>query len=350
MFERIRVPSFVVLCLAVGQLVGSGAHATTAYPVPVVCPVCAEKLQAHVIGSTNNMGGQDRDFFSRAAGSPAFMLAITSCPKCLYSGFEKDFVPADAEKGAGPEIDAETRQAILGGKALHAPASLASSGRDPKDLPAWAKLDLAAQVAALQGVDPDRLSTMHQRASWSVRIEENPFVGLGGRVPEGFSLDDAIDNPALAEVALGHRLLEALSGLEGKARREAAIAAGELLRSHGEHEALLAGLPAIRKAIGPEQAPDLEERVRASIELERSYLRKASAVLEQLLASKGELPEHPVYTYLVGELARRLGDGKKAELMLGRTLVLEGAPEWVLKYAKEQLALVQAKPSKAGGK
>jgi uncharacterized protein (DUF2225 family) len=44
--------------------------------------------------SSNNLGGHDRDFFSRAAGDQPFMVQATSCPVCLYSGSTDDFDPA----------------------------------------------------------------------------------------------------------------------------------------------------------------------------------------------------------------------------------------------------------------
>jgi hypothetical protein len=336
----------LALCLTLGLVGASIAHATTAYPVQVLCPICGEELTAQVIGSTNNLEGQDRDFFNRAGGDQPFMRAVTTCPKCLYSGFEGDFLPADRAEGAGPKLDDRTKKAILDGKALKLPTALGASGHGPASLPAWAKLDLAAQVAVLAGTDPKTLVTMHQRAAWAVRLEENPFDALGGKVPEGFPVESEVRNPALAEIALAHRLLDALPGLEGKARRDAALEAGQLLRSHGEFEALLAALPRIRNAIGPDEAPGIEERARASIELERRHLRLALAALEQTLAGQDELPERPVYLYLVGEIARRLGDNTHAALALGRTLEVEGAPEWLVRYAKEQLALVR-KPSTA---
>jgi uncharacterized protein (DUF2225 family) len=73
--------------------------ATTIKGRGLSCPVCTAKVDAMVIVSTNNFGGEDRDFLIYPVGfNPIFIEPIT-CIRCLFSGYTDDF----GEKNSIPE-------------------------------------------------------------------------------------------------------------------------------------------------------------------------------------------------------------------------------------------------------
>jgi uncharacterized protein (DUF2225 family) len=77
------------------------------------------------------------------------------------------------------------------------------------------------------------------------------------------------------------------------------------------------------------------------IEAERYFRRKAASAFERALASYDGVPrdERAVLTYLVGELWRRVGDGRKADAWFNRVAgeVLDlSAQQWVVDAARQQ--------------
>lgn len=77
------------------------------------------------------------------------------------------------------------------------------------------------------------------------------------------------------------------------------------------------------------------------IEAERYYRRKAAWAFERALDSYDGVPrdERAVLTYLVGELWRRVGDGRKASYWFNRVtneVMDAGTQQWVLDAARQQ--------------
>jgi len=351
-----RIAGAVLSAVAAMLLTAGVARATTASEEKVTCPVCGTTCRAMRITSTNTFGGQDRDFLRRARGAQTVLLLPVTCPKCLYSGYIGDFKEPVEEK---------VKQKILAGKALvppkHAPLAPGDEGRralteglEPKGTkrPAWARHDLVAQTLALKGAPKDTVAFEYLAAAWSVRFEENPFARLMESSEKadrdwlnGLDLGadrEGLGNPAANEITVARALLKRLDTFPKERRRFAALCAAWLLRTHGEHEALLRALPAVAAHLDKAAAEALVRSARASVELERGYQRKARAIYVEMLAA-AKMPnegERPVLTYLVGELSRRLGEPAMARAYFDRVAALEKAPEWLRTWSREQKALL----------
>ena len=98
---------------------------------------------------------------------------------------------------------------------------------------------------------------------------------------------------------------------------------------------------------GPQQIGDLFLRAawccvdELDSEAERYYRRHAAWMFEEALTRYGVMPpeERATYTYLVGELWRRIGDGQKAQIWFDRVpseVVSEDQQQWVIDAAKQQ--------------
>lgn len=341
------------LTLGLVLLVAAPAGATTAYDVEKRCPVCGNSVTTVEIGSTNNLGGQDADFFRRAAGDIPLFLVATTCSSCRYSGYPADFLPADASPDAGAALAPESSRAV---KALRSKPSLAvpnipewaqpssahSEHGKSSALPAWARLDLIAQTRALGGAPQSELGDAWLRCAWGVRYEANPFEAHFQRFPEGVLPRPGKGerkNPSDEDIELALALLPKLPTLEPKARRSTAAGIGYLLRTRGEHEALLAALPALGKAFPADVWAKLEPEVRASIALERSYQSRSLAAFQQALAGRQEKPEERAsLLFLTGELHRRLGAWDLARAQYDAATSAEGKPKWIDALVKKQRA------------
>ncbi|MEW6277512.1 MAG: hypothetical protein AB1758_02735, partial [Candidatus Eremiobacterota bacterium] len=285
--------------------------------------------------------GIDRDLLERARGGQPVLLDPVTCPKCLYSASSDVF---------DEPVDEGTKKWILSKPLLvpqHRPGLRGpTEGMEPEGarFPAWVRHDLIAQIRRHQGAGPDELSYRLCEVAWSVRFEENPFQ-------EGFTSDEAdaavvasgvaVPDPAgrddvAFDLAVARALLPKLPGLPPAQRRPAAMLAGFLLRTHGEHPELLEALPTL--ALGSE----LEAAVRTSIELERGYQARALTEIEKLLPSLPADSENlPVLTYLAGELHRRLGRPEPARDYFRKAAALPNAQDWVKAWSAEQEKLTQ---------
>lgn len=308
------------------------AEGTTVRPLTVTCPVCGHEVESAFVGSTNNFEGQDADFFKRAAGFiPRFVLA-TTCPRCRYSAFPDDF--KTAPDGLSPAV----REKILGGKALVVPAvpEWAPKPAEGK-LPAWARLDLIAQTKQLEGRTASELGDAWQHCSWGVRIEANPFGAVFDEFPVELATAerDPDRNPSEVDIEFALALLAKLPSLAKPLQRPAAAGVGYLLRTRGEHVALLAALPVLEPYFTQAEWAGLEPRVKASIEFERGYQRKSLAAFERALEGPmAKASDRAEITYLTGELARRLGEPEKACDRFGMSLAVKGGPDWLKKMVK----------------
>ena len=339
-------------------------NATSASEAEFTCPVCSTKCKGMEIMSTNSFGGQDRDFFNRANGAQVIEIASISCPKCLYSGYSNDFKKAS--------LSDELKKKILDEKPFEKP-DVSKSNMDaavrkleneniektPRSMPAWAKTDLIVQRMVLEKRSSYEISFMTMTCSWCVRMEENPF-----RVISGFSKDEEawVDekakalsgdqrpkNRALFEIRLAQNLLDAWDAIPENRRKISATVIGNMLRTHGENELLLASIPKLKTAFPEEEWKKLEQQLRDSIALEGKYQKKAISSLDAVLGSDDELKklkkgEPAILTYLRGELYRRLGDKENAMKNFNDAEKLPDAPGWLKEYIKEQKALCEKIP------
>jgi hypothetical protein len=348
-------------------LVCSVALATTMSQEQRFCPVCGEPVAVSLPASTNDAGGQDRDLLQRARGAQVFMEVVSSCGLCGFTGWPADFdedktrkrdrCVGTAAEGDELALSAELCEAIQGG-ALERPAALAQVPHEPgepyADMPAWARLDLLAQTVALRGGDAERVADIHLQAAWAVRMGYHPVHLSGlepseaqrdwlfGRLAEYTEQAGAFEmvNPADVEVWAGVRLVEGAERTPGDLGCLSASYGASLLRSHGEHEALLASLPRLETCFEPAEWPAKRAAIQESVELERGYQRAArDGFLQALEAGNVQGEKAAITRYLVAELARRVGEPEQARAQFDAALAME-APEGLELWIRQQRCLL----------
>jgi hypothetical protein len=342
------------------------AVATTLESEPRFCPVCGDPVLVQQPVSTNSAGGQDRDLLQRAHGAQLFMEVTATCGSCGFSGWPADFDPQRRSKrerkrqdsGEPGGLTAEQAQAIRDG-ALERPQALAEVPYRAEapfgDLPSWARLDMLAQTVALRGGAPERVADLHLQAAWAVRMGYHP-VHLREGEPDSSQRDwlfgklsefteQAAElgkhNPADVELWVAVRLLTGAERYSDDLRCLSGTYGASLLRSHGEHEALLAVLPSLEDCVASGSWEGKAQAIDDSVALERSYQRRArdgfALVLEQ-----GELAaeDAALTTYLAGELSRRLGETDAARSYLDRAAAMQ-APEGLDLWIRQQRCLLE---------
>jgi len=339
-------------------LVCSVALATTLSSDQRYCPVCGESIAVQLPMSTNDMGGQDRDLLQRAHGAQVFMEVVATCGQCGFTGWPADFSETKRSKrrgGSGEEADAlaltkDQRQAIEGG-ALLRPEALSDvpfrAEAPYGDLPSWGRLDMLAQTVALRGGEQDRVADIYLQASWAVRMGYHP-VHLRGADPSEAQRDwlfgrlaefteQATDlqmtNPADVEVWVAVRLLTGAEQAPGDLRCLSAAYGASLMRSHGEHDALLASFDVLGECFPAAEWPGKAQAIRESVALERRYQGLARDGFVAALEA-GDLTGEKVAitTYLVGELERRMGEHDAALAHFDHALTLtvpDGLDPWI---------------------
>lgn len=324
----------------------SSTLATTAGNEELTCPVCKNKCEGRVIYSTNSFGGQDRDFLKRAAGAQPFLLTPVTCSKCFYSGYGEDFKI---------DVSQEMKNKILNEKIIKVPDyKNLYPGRinsDSERIPAWVRYDLITQIMKINNEDNEKLAWQYMNASWAVRFEENPFELKLNEFSEGekeiinntvqplMKKENQNSNRALLEIKIVKILLENILNYPSENHHLIAIYVGHLLRNHGENEFLLSSKQAFMPYFSKEELDTLFNEITISINLERTYQLNALELYKNILNSKVEIKDKAVFTYLTGELYRRLGDYGNAITYFENVKKIDGAPDWLIEYADEQKLL-----------
>ena len=332
----------LLVVLATGWAIPAGA--TTQETRTFVCPVCDDAFDAPVIRSTNNFGGQDRDFLTRARGAQPVLIAPITCPTCAYSGYEDDF-------RGDVRIPAEVKERIRQGEAL-TPRMLIATEEERTFIPAWARYDLVAQTYALRGKDYKTLAEQFLSASWAVRLADDTLPALDAPTREALTewvkayWNDAAPlyetNASQLEVVVGRAFARKAETAQGRERLMAALAAVTVLRPHGENTEVLRVLRMLRGVMQPEAYAALNLAVSDSVARERAFQARAAALFENAVGTVANKQEKAVATYLCGELHRRLEHWDEARKFLDKCLRLKDCPAWLAEYARQQKARLPA--------
>ncbi|MBI2932963.1 MAG: DUF2225 domain-containing protein [Planctomycetes bacterium] len=337
--------------------------------VDVTCPLDGHRFQAQEVVShdfARAWGGLDRDFCRHAFKTAPLQAAAWACPACGFAGGKADF---DAKVA----LSDDDKRRILGHLA---PAVPIRKGMKQDAIPGHAKFDLAAQVAVLKGAPAIEVARAYLAASWCARQEgavqpagydawldlrkrynlDIPPLELGSRNRTDFELDVAARieksiEGRRAQEARDRATVEECDRDAGDERRRGEArgrlhevnllkyGAMYLYRRHGENVEALRWIEELAKAKGDNSVvDDAVRRTAESIELERAYQRKAVEWAEKTLSDAApEKGAQAQCRYLLGELARRLGDRAKAAQWY------RGALEdpAVGKLAREQLKRVE---------
>lgn len=288
--------------------------------VAVVCPVDGTKFTAYRVVRSNRLGGQDFDWCYHALKTTPLEHWIWVCPSCAFAGQEKDF---EAKLGE------EEKKALVAGLK---PAAAIRKGAPQTEIPGHVKFDLLAQVSRLRKAPPEQVGLALLHASWSCRQqgaisfsefdEWDALLKSYGLDKNAFELgiDKATKlavNRTVYELDIVKRVEKDIEGKKyerGANRTLARYLAAYLHRRHGENVDALRCLGEVDRVKGENSVvDDAAARMRASIDLERVYQKKAiDAYVEAIDGKKLSRRLAAETAYLLGELFRRLGERDSA--------------------------------------
>jgi len=356
-FRKNTTLLFLALIL-IFHICATSAFATTLAGRKVVCPICGTEFEITAIMSTNNFGGVDMDLLERARGTQPLLVLPATCPKCLYSGYRRDF-------SKNNKISKEVIEKIKVKKVLKPAIEITP---ETKRIPAWVKYDLIAQTYKLLGKEEMAIAQQYLSASWAVRLSEYPKTILKHLGEEDTKkalklISDRlrnidwmkVKNQALFEVELGRefRKMAKNAGVEEKILRSAAAIA--LLRMHGENPDVEEILKSLKGQMPDEKYNEFYKSVMESINREKQFQKKAIKLFEDELKKwdskkvtgkkeeEGRRRLKAVITYLTGELYRRIGEPKKALQKYEAANKIKEAPDWLKKFIERQKKVATAK-------
>lgn len=291
--------------------------------VPVVCPLDGTSFTAIEVVTTNQWGGIDADFCPHAYKTTPLEFRVWTCPSCGFTGRKADF---------GARLPEEEKKALREGLS---PAEPIRKGAAQSEIPGHVKYDLWAQVLRIRGAPPEEIGRAWLHASWSCR--QQGAIELDGfdeweTLRESYGLNQPplqlgrknrteLDLEAARKIA---RDVEGGRHERGVSRTLARYLAAFLFRKHGENGEAEAWLKSLEALKGENSVvEEAAGRMRASIERERGYQKKA---LEAFTAALGRGGRNSAeIAYLTGELHRRLGDREAAAAAYLRALAASPA-------------------------
>ena len=322
----------VLLAVMAGQ-----ARATNYSEKEYVCPACAGKLIGGILGSTNNMAGPDADFCEHASGAEAIGVYPITCPKCYYSGYEKNFA---ADVTLTKEQKDKLRQAL---KPMRPIEPAARSLR----IRACVRYDLIAQTRRALGEDDRKIADAYLKASWGERMEELPSMRLSKQTRDRVGeLEDelvkAVPPPEKAaegeergrerltdrEIRIGRELRAMAGHFGGDASMAAFVMAVDRLRPHGEYAEIRLALAGLKGKLPEAEYAAYAKAIQESMEMEQLFQGKAVDLLEGWVTHVKEADERLTLTYLCGELRRRRGEMAAAEKFFAQAAKMEGSEEF----------------------
>ena len=273
---------------------------------PLPCPVDGDDVDVTILLSTDSLLGHDRDLCPHAAGDDEIPSAVSSCPRCGFSGTADEF-----KAGLPDDVVAKIKSDLPPPKGPLSPSERYAN---------------RAQILAWEGAPDAVIGESWLRAAWSVRLEPRQIADpdlaasakkILGAVPlhDG---EDKILGPAdtIETALLSKKSPSFVIAPEDRAtawylvasdwRLRGEFAAAEQRYARAEQEAKISKHEG---ALG-----DLIARDRASIELEKSYLTRALDRFESALKDPSKIApgERAMAAFLAAESARRLGKNDEA--------------------------------------
>ncbi len=278
--------------------------------VNVVCPIDGTNFKAIEIVSTNEWGGVDADYCKHAIKTIPLEFRAWTCPACHYSGLKAAFDPKNSE----------LKEKVLG--KLKPLVEIKKTAKQA-DIPGYVKFDLMAQVAVLKGAPAEEVGNALLWASWAVRQTGAVYLDdfeEWETVRTSYGLNktplDLGKGKNRTEHDLGQidRMGKDAKGLKGNTLQLTRYTAAYVTRLHGENIDALKWIEELRKSKGDNSVvDDAVEKMAKSIELERTFQKRAAEHYAKALdAGKLEAKATAQLKYLLGEIHRRLGDGKAA--------------------------------------
>lgn len=303
---------------------------------PAACPVDDTDVDVTILLSTDSLLGHDRDLCPHANLDDDVRGAVSACTTCGFAGTPQEF-----PRTLAPEVVAKIKKELSPAKT------------------SWERYANRARILEWNGAPPAMVGESWLRAAWSVRLEPRPVGAplsttlekLVRAVPEKAG-EDVFLAPARAideQIAAGT--------ITGDERAMALYTAGSFWRARGE---LAAADERYTKALDAKAgdaaiATALEDAIgrdRASMDLERGYLKKALAFFRAATNAGEKVPkaQRPMLAFLAAECARRTGGLEEAQRLykIAQTLeTKESSAE--LKLLVEQ-GLAETAPAKKPAK
>lgn len=327
----------------VGLLLAGSAGATSGEYVEVTCPVCGHGFEGWQAHSTNNLGGQDRDFLEHAAGGQVFLMACWTCPRCLWTGFEDGFEAGAVEETLAARIRAE--------RPLEPRAPVDASVRRTTDIPALVRWDLYVQRLALEDAPVGERAWACLRAAQTQRFDHVWPEALAKARSELWDaewrtlpLEERRGNRYDAVVRMAEALVTEArdqdAELDDAARALRLLVAAHAWKGRGEDPDATRVLDLLAATV-PERSEavrEVEAEIRRRIAVEREYGGRAMAHLEAQVADEAtEAEERLALRYLLGELERKQGRHEEARRRLEALLAEEDLPDWVREWGGDAL-------------
>ena len=324
--------------------------ATTINAIKLICPACGKPVIGDVVMSTNNFGGQDRDFLTRAAGQQPVLIFPITCSHCFYSGFRPDF-------SSKLKLSEKIKDKFVKERRLK-PLRPIKAGMASRQIIPWVRYDLIAQTYTLLDKKPLMITDQYLRASWAVRLTAMPISVLDA--PTAKKVHEVatvffksqkqnrrkIANIALYEIKLGRQLYQKAKTAQGEDRLLMTLAAIHLLRYHGENSWVNQCLPLLQTAMTSKRYQKFVVPLQESIAQERTFQRQALRGFDQAAKLEKEPNLQTVFLYLCGEMCRRLEQWEKSRDYYAQAAQNPQKAPWLEKYIKEQQQLLPAaKPS-----
>lgn len=280
-----------------------------------VDPLDGTRFEASTVPAANGLGGWDGDGCTYSRGVQPRALSVITSPSSLYS--------ARAEHWERP-MTVKQRDALL--------ALLSASGahvEQASSLPAFRKYELAAQVGAFFGDRPEKLGELYLIGAWTVRDSIVGFMPSIQGTGDAWSKlqivaaqarqlrDDSIRTRAMFDIArLCHR--------------------GGFLVERDEFLTLLDGIP--DQGLGAVQK---REEFYLRVLDESRLLSRARELFRLALEQKDAAPvDRADWRWLLGEIARRLGDWDEARARLTSVTEDPAAREETRGYARDILSVL----------
>jgi len=314
--------------------------------VEVTCPIDGFKFRAIELTGTNEWGGIDADYCKHAIKTTPIEFRVWTCPSCFYSGLRTE------KRNDFEAKNAPAKDLVLG---KLKPTEKIDKAAKQSQIPVHVKFDLLAQVALLKGDAPDQVANAFLWGSWAVRQKGAVYLsdfdeweeirtkyGLNKPPLElGKDKNGKDKNRTDHELGQIERMAKDVKAFKGTTALLTRYTAAYALRLHGENVEALAWIEELRKSKGDNSiVDDAVERMAKSIELERSFQKRAAEQFQKAIET-GKLESRAVsqIQYLLGELYRRSGDGKLAHKWFDSAI--EGADKDLKALAEKQKALVK---------
>ena len=259
--------------------------ATGIHTESIKCPIGEDRAKTFFVLSENEYGGYDSDGATYSSGMQPRKYAIATCSKNLYSALNKDM-----EQTWTAEEEKEILAIIEQNKKNFAKAELPET---------WERYDIAIDIYRWQGKSHQFLAGLYMDAAWTIRDEA---VGI----------HEDLRGPIVADQVLELGRKELQKNLNTEQRKMVLFNLARVAHRNARFDEREEFLTAFNQLSTLTEA----ERKAAkdfgyyTTELEPQYLRKAQ---KELLSHIAENPNDGQALYLLGDIARRLGETESAQ-------------------------------------